>query len=295
MSFKNIASNSKEGFDYSSEMLLKLKKSELSILKDFIFVCDKYRLKYIVFYGTLLGAVRHAGFIPWDDDIDISMPFDDIKFLVEYFKFEFGDKYSFYGLGYDDKNDPFCGIKICLNGTVFKELTAITFPYSRGIGIDVFPAVCCPTSIFKRTICKFRFWFLTHLCSVKFESEKCKFDLKRINDETLRKYIAKRRQISRLFFMCKYERVQKKRISFYKKQYNSKLVAIDGYGYSKEYSFLNTIFDDVLLLKFESMQVKVPKDYDYVLRSLYGNNYMEIPPIEQRETHKVLELKFLDE
>ena len=60
----------------------KLKKTELEVMDYFVSICKKYNLTYYLFWGTLLGAIRHKGFIPWDDDIDVVMPPDDyLKFL----------------------------------------------------------------------------------------------------------------------------------------------------------------------------------------------------------------------
>ena len=59
---------------------------ELNILKSFHVYCEKYGLRYILGYGTLLGAVRHHGFIPWDNDVDILMPRNDFKRFLEYTK-----------------------------------------------------------------------------------------------------------------------------------------------------------------------------------------------------------------
>lgn len=63
--------------------LYELKKVEIELLKFFIDICDKYKLKYFVLYGTLLGAVRHKGFIPWDDDIDVGMLREDYECFLK--------------------------------------------------------------------------------------------------------------------------------------------------------------------------------------------------------------------
>ena len=64
---------------YDEETLQKLKTAELNILKDFIAVCEKHNLKYFMCWGTAIGAVRHGGFIPWDDDIDVGMLREDYQ------------------------------------------------------------------------------------------------------------------------------------------------------------------------------------------------------------------------
>ena len=62
---------------YNPEVLEKLNRVQISIISDFVKVCDKYDLKYFAVYGTALGAIRHKGFIPWDDDVDVAMLRED--------------------------------------------------------------------------------------------------------------------------------------------------------------------------------------------------------------------------
>ena len=66
----------------------------MEILSDFIGVCQKYNLTYFVVYGTAIGAVRHSGFIPWDDDIDVGMLREDYNKFFEVFQDELGEKYN---------------------------------------------------------------------------------------------------------------------------------------------------------------------------------------------------------
>ena len=82
-----------------SEQVDLMKKTEvtqrvaLDILKQVVAVLEKHNLKYVLYYGTLLGAIRHQGFIPWDDDIDIAMPRSDYEKFKEIAKYELDDKY----------------------------------------------------------------------------------------------------------------------------------------------------------------------------------------------------------
>lgn len=79
---------------YEPEVLEKLHKIQLEILEDFIYVCEKYNLTCFGVYGTAIGAVRHQGFIPWDDDIDVGMLREDYNRFFEVFEKELGEKYT---------------------------------------------------------------------------------------------------------------------------------------------------------------------------------------------------------
>ena len=74
--------------------LKQLHECLLSILKDFIYVCEKYNLHYTLGGGSVLGAVRHHGFIPWDDDLDINMPRKDYERFKNIFANELSDEYE---------------------------------------------------------------------------------------------------------------------------------------------------------------------------------------------------------
>lgn len=112
--------NEKEFKEYDEETLQKIQQTEMEILKDFIEVCEKHNLTYFGIAGTGIGALRHQGFIPWDDDIDVAMPRDDFERLVRFIEKEKGDKY----LIMDTKhypNYPLMTTRITMRGTKFKE------------------------------------------------------------------------------------------------------------------------------------------------------------------------------
>ena len=79
---------------YDKKVLTKLHEVQLHILADFKNVCEKYDLSYFVVYGTAIGAVRHQGFIPWDDDIDVAMLREDYDKFCEVFQKEMGKEYN---------------------------------------------------------------------------------------------------------------------------------------------------------------------------------------------------------
>ena len=78
---------------YEPEILKQVQQMELEILKDFMCVCEENGLRYFGFAGTGIGAIRHGGFIPWDDDIDIAMPREDFEKAMEIIEKQYSDKY----------------------------------------------------------------------------------------------------------------------------------------------------------------------------------------------------------
>ena len=78
---------------YDEELLRRIKDSEKDILRKFILICEKYNLDYFVVFGTLLGTIRHEGFIPWDDDIDVGMLRTDYEKFLEVAQKECGEEY----------------------------------------------------------------------------------------------------------------------------------------------------------------------------------------------------------
>lgn len=116
----------------------KLKKCEVEILKEFLFACKVLNLQYYVIGGTLLGTVRHKGFIPWDDDIDVGMPRQDYNVFVRE-----GQKHMnsrFFVQTHESDPEYLNGFaKVRDSGTTFIETSAKNAKINHGIYIDVFP------------------------------------------------------------------------------------------------------------------------------------------------------------
>lgn len=117
-----------------------LQKVEFDILVEFDRICRKFNLKYFLFSGTLLGAVRHGGFIPWDDDIDVAMPINDYYKFVKICKTELGEDYFLQTYNTDYVN--FWYAKIRKNNTTMLESGFENVNMHHGVWIDIFPYFC---------------------------------------------------------------------------------------------------------------------------------------------------------
>ena len=122
--------------EYDNETLARLQRIELDILKDFDEFCEKHGIDYFGMGGTAIGAKRHKGFIPWDDDIDIGMTRRNYDRFCE-LKDEFPDKYTL--LTCDSPGDyPLMNAHLILKGTRFKEEAFKELEFENGIFLDIF-------------------------------------------------------------------------------------------------------------------------------------------------------------
>lgn len=248
--------------------LEEIKKILLEILNHFKTFCEENDIKYFLSNGTLLGAVKYGGFIPWDDDIDVLMPREDYdRFLKIYRDIE---KYKLFSScrvsGY-----LFSFVKLCKVDTV-KEENNIDSGVRLGLGIDVFPLDCCSGHIFKN-IKRMKLYQIGCILSKFQEYGKRPFHKKLII-----KY-------------CRYkgyEFFEKNLISFVEKErrlgceYKGCLVwPVYGVGEI----IPADVFSDTVSVTFESETFPGPKGYDVYLRSLYGDYVQELPKEKQKTHH----------
>lgn len=118
--------------EYDDETLHHVQRLELMILKDFIKVCTEHNLTYFAYAGTGLGALRHKGFIPWDDDIDVCLPAADHDKVLRIFEEQYSDKYEVINA---QKNPqyPLPTSRIMIKGTQFCEEALRDLPLDLGI------------------------------------------------------------------------------------------------------------------------------------------------------------------
>ena len=140
--------------------LVKLHAIQLDMLHDFIGFCEKHDIVYYFTGGSALGAIRHKGFIPWDDDIDIVVPRSDYNVLLASFEDEFPDKY--YVEAPNGKHVGFMQMmKIKKKGTVLRELISKGPEY--GVFVDVFPLEYAPASKIHQKCCEIGYFLLKSL------------------------------------------------------------------------------------------------------------------------------------
>lgn len=140
----------REGFIVSPEMK-KIWAVELDLLNEFARVCAEHDLKWFVHAGTMLGTVRHHGYIPWDDDVDVVMPRKDYEVLCAIASSVFSSPY-FLQNGDSDRcfAKNFSRLRNSLTTAIPKDYVPVKYPYNQGIYIDIFPYDNIPDNVEQR-------------------------------------------------------------------------------------------------------------------------------------------------
>lgn len=279
---------SSEGGDYlpnvieASKYLNNLQATELGILKDVDRVCREQDITYFLVGGTLLGAVRHRGFIPWDDDIDIAMPRKDYERFLGLCEDNLNRKHVLHCNRTDpDYWLPFA--KIRNKHTIFDEANISHLNVMKGIYIDIFPLdyASAQTSLFLKiqaVLVKGLNNLIIHRRGVITSKN---VGLKKIFVHLL----------GRVFSIFTLSRIQQAIMSWNRNDVSRYYVNLgSNYNYVQQ-TIPKDKYYPAIEMEFEGEKFWAPRDYDYVLRRIY-DNYMELPPIEKRVTHMPVRIVF---
>lgn len=261
----------------SDEQLHKIQDITLGMLLEMDRICRKHNLKYSLAYGTLLGAVRHKGFIPWDDDVDVWMPRKDFINFREACGKELDSKY-FYQSHETDKNYYLLFDKIRANGTVFKEEYYDKYDIHHGVYIDIFPIDNIPDSLFTDKMRIFSYEFYRIGVQTKYLRASARKGKKKVMAYILRFFY---RPFSLEFLFCHAEKIAKK----YADMECDKVSNI--FDPDKSHVFKATSFKNYIELEFCGHSMMICSDYKEILRARYGN-YIELPPEKERIPHHYL-------
>lgn len=263
------------------EELRAVQRIQLEMLIEVDRICSKCGIKYNIIAGTLLGAVRHGGYIPWDDDADIALLRPEYEKFREVCKTEL-DHTRFYFQDHRNTRGYRWGYgKIRRKGTVFLREHQEHMPYNQGVFIDIFPLDYVPENYLLRCLQNLHCFCIR---KVLWAPVGCIAD-KNFGKRVLYSFLKK--IPNKMIFQDYHRLIQKSN------QKKTKLVRIlmfptpnRVYGYFTEWYEQST---DVI---FEGHTFKGIKKYDDYLHFKFGN-YMSLPPLEQRKTHPVSDLKLV--
>ena len=268
----------------NSNILKKLHNSEIKILDEIKRVCAKNNLEYFLVGGTLLGAIRHKGFIPWDDDLDIAMPREDYEKFLRIAPTCFENDFVLDDIN-ENPNYWQVFAKVRLKKTNVEVSNVLEeYPGEKGIWVDIFPLDSVPNE--KSPFFKLKGNVVQKLKSIYLmKSEYCLTKSKRL------------KMFVPIFAGVSMKKMNEiiKNIMISKNSPNNKFLVNYGSQYGiKKQTHLKEKYFPAIDVEFEGKMYKAPNDYDYVLRKIYGDNYMQLPPMEKRVTHNPVKIKFED-
>jgi len=275
--------------------LEKLQKVQLNILKQLIRICDEHNLRYYAIAGTTLGAVRHNGFIPWDDDIDVSMPREDYEKLQEIFSRNSIGDYELETI-YTHENHETPIMKLTDKSVKLIPRRKTIEQKASNAYIDIASMDGLPDRKISRY---FHVWlFLIKRKLFYVANFNVTAEINNKNKSPIKKllvWLINKLKIYKLFdkksIAASGDKMLKKH-SFYTAKYCSPQL----WGmYKTKAVFPTEYIGEGAFLPFEDIQIRVPANYSGYLSQLYGEDYMQMPPSEQRKPKHSTELIFNNE
>lgn len=270
-----------EKFEYTPEVLRKLQITELQMLKEVDRICRKYDIKYIIDAGTLLGAVRHGGFIPWDDDVDIRMLRSEYEKFCAVCKEELSEDFFLQ----NHETDPgyrWGYARVLKNNTVFLREDHEELKSKNGIFIDIFPSDVLPEKGIGNKLCTCVSWLCRKMLYSELGYRHAPTFLRRLGFAFLNVFPKQWAHNGYNWLASTF------------RDRNSSLVRCYGWGSREEtIGYKKEWLTDIRDIEFEGMLVKAPVKTHEILVHSYGVDYMTPPPKEQRfPKHPASYIKF---
>ena len=251
--------------------LWRVQQVQLELLKEFDRICRKYDIKYNINFGTLMGAARHKGFIPWDDDIDVSLLYTDFNRLDEIMEKELDKEKYYFRCPANEKNNHLIFKHLERKGTTFTKPGRDKLENQMGVFIDVFPmypsAPLRILDIFHDKICKYwrtALWATVGADSEKDEKKRLKYQkmAKPGNEKCYENFV----KAATFFHNDKYLKYWP---SMKRNAYKVPLVRVSNYT-------------DTTDIEFEGYKFMAPRDYEPVLEYSFGKDWRMYPTVRGR-------------
>lgn len=265
--------------EIDNETLRQIQMVQLEMLEEVDRICKKCNINYNIIAGTLLGAVRHGGYIPWDDDADVALLRPEYEKFRKACKTEL-DTTRFYFQDHRNTKGYRWGYgKLRRKGTLFLREHQEHMPYKQGIFIDIFPLDNVSDNYVTRSIQNFQCFCVRKVLWSKVGK------------------VADNRKIKRFVYSILARIPEKVIFNYYHKMihnYNKKetrMVRILTFPTpNSEWGYYRCWYENSVDTVFEGKTFQGIKDYDSYLSFKFGN-YMELPPEEKRKVHPVSELR----
>ena len=250
------------------DVIAEIHKVQLKLLKVVVTLFEKYNLRYSIYCGTLLGAVRHKGFIPWDDDIDLAMPLKDYRKFLEH-----ADELpSDFVCEHRGNTCDCCQLwtKLYANGTTFMQGDFVNVERHWGLSIDIYPMIGAPDSILLKKMQRCFLYIAVRLQRSPYYRCMTHPDFSRFiiahMPDNLRSTV-----IDIIMWLCEIN-----------PEKSSNIGTIDAAPFEGKYK--REDWKEMIKLPFEDAYYTAPARYDKILRRIYGD-YMKLPPEEKRTGH----------
>ena len=266
--------------ELDSITLRKLQLTELEMMIEVDRICRKHNINYSLDGGTLLGAVRHNGFIPWDDDADIMMSREEYNKFYEVCKTELNQEKYFLQEFRTDLEYRWGYSKMRKNGTVFLRKGQEHIKCHTGVCIDIFIFDKVPNNYISRRV----HWISCFIIRKGLYSIVGKKSVTNLVEKILYNALA---VLPREFWVCWLFILINK-----EKNKNRELISHLTYPNRKRirYGLSSNYYNEYAEKEFEGHQFKVIKEYDKYLKELF-DDYMKLPPEDKRKVHPVSQIK----
>ena len=275
---------------YEPSVLKRLQETELSILKDFVAICEANGLEYYGIAGTGIGAIRHGGFIPWDDDTDLAMPRRDFEKLDPVVEREYKARYYIVN-AWRDKRYPLMTTRLAKRGTLFVENALKDARCPCGIFLDLYVLDNVADNRILYELQSWEAWFWSKLLILRCipkpylaaTGAKARLILAVCG---LAHRVLKGLRISPAWLRDRCERVCRR----YDKKHTRRMAFLPDTS-----PYWNVIDKEKLHplknIDFEGISLTFPGNIEEMLKNMYGD-FMEMPPEDKRKTHYPYRLEF---
>ncbi len=262
----------------SPDNVRQLQMVQKEMLEYIVDICEREDITYYLIFGTLLGAVRHQGFIPWDDDVDITMPVDDYRKFLRIGQEKLGDEY-FLQTSMTDPNFNFAFTRVRKNNTTFLRTSERSYRIHHGIWIDVFPLVSVKPGLALKL--KQKALSVSNFIQIR---DKMELNLSEFRELLGPVGLKAVQAFSLLPIRCRQAVHNAMLNCCFGKNYDKCDCVAAVWGNITSYYPKEAFFGEKTEVLFESRMYHAPADYKQILEIEYGD-YRKLPPEDERNGH----------